>query len=155
MTDRLKCSKCSNAMHSGASGHGPIFTCYGCGALWIDTVALEKAEQKRPSGNRLHAALEELDITGMEPTSLRCATSCNGELVTVPCREVIIELCTRCGGVFLDRGEREKLIGLNPNATPEPPKPQFYVRPEGNIGPRDGYLLDDIIAGLLKVIDNW
>ena len=63
MSRPLRCPKCSDAMHSGGGNQGPLFTCYGCWGLWIDTSALKEAEKQRPAGNRLHAALQELDIS--------------------------------------------------------------------------------------------
>ena len=90
-------------MHSDARNQGPVFSCYGCWGLWIDTLALAESEAQQPVGNRLHAALKELDVAGMETTELQCAMSCHRELLAIHCRGVAIEFCKQCRGVSSTR----------------------------------------------------
>jgi Zn-finger nucleic acid-binding protein len=142
-------------MHSGAGNQGPVFTCYCCWGLWIDTSALSEAEEQHPAGNRLHAALEELDVSEMEATELRCATSCSGELLAVHCRGVAIEICSVCGGVFLDKGEREKLTGRDSTPAAANVGGGVPTRTSGVSGTLDGALLaGEILAGLAELLED-
>ena len=70
-----------------------------------DREKLLKAAAER-SDREAAAAAEEL----RQAHWLRCA-KCGNLMETKPFRGVEIERCPDCGGVFLDRGELEKLAG--------------------------------------------
>jgi len=53
--------------------------------------------------------------------------SCGGELQTVERHGIEIERCPNCRGVWLDRGELEKLVALGPHHDGE----AAYERPVG------------------------
>ena len=155
MPNPLRCPKCSNAMHSGGGNQGPVFTCYGCWGLWIDTCALREAEEQRPAGNRLLAALEELDISEMETTRLRCTTSCSGELLAIHCRGVAIEFCSECGGVSLDKGERAKLTGRDPAPAAAQRHGGIPTRTSGVTDALDSaWVAGEILAGLAELVGD-
>jgi Zn-finger nucleic acid-binding protein len=152
---QLQCPKCKAMMRSGRDVSGPVSACNSCWGLWIDTVALGRAEAQHPVGNKLHEALQELDISEMEATDLHCATECGGELLEVLCRGVAVEFCSKCAGVFLDRGEREKLMGQN--------RPVVLVNPpESPLSRGDGSLLlgtgaeavGDLLFGLIDLLGD-
>jgi Zn-finger nucleic acid-binding protein len=155
MARPLRCPKCSGSMHSGGGDQGPVYTCYGCWGLWIDTSALDEAEERRPAGNRLHAALQELDISEMEVTRLQCARSCSGKLLAIHCRGVAIEFCSVCRGVFLDKGEREKLTGRGPvrAAASQRRGPATGTRSFAGVGD-SAWLASEIVAGLLEMVGD-
>ena len=56
--------------------------------------------------------------------------SCGAEMQTVARQGIEIERCTSCRGVFLDRGELEKLVALNADADGQ----AAYERPAGGEG---------------------
>jgi Zn-finger nucleic acid-binding protein len=155
MSKPLRCPKCADAMHSGGGNQGPVFSCYGCWGLWVDTSALSETEEQYPAGNRLHAALQELDVSEMETTRLQCATSCGGGLLAVHCRGVAIEFCSECGGVFLDRGEREKLTGRDFAPAVASLRHGVSTGTNGVSGALDGALLaGEILAGLAELVGD-
>jgi hypothetical protein len=43
----------------------------------------------------------------------RCPRACEGTLREVSKEGVLIDLCTKCGGVWLDKGELEKILALS------------------------------------------
>jgi ribosomal protein S27AE len=103
----------------------------------------------------LLAALEELDISEMETTQLRCATSCGGELLAIHCRGVAIEFCSECGGVFLDKGERAKLTGRDLAAAAADRRSRV---PGGTGGVTDvldrAWVAGEILAGLAELVGD-
>jgi len=103
----------------------------------------------------LHAALQELDISEMEVTQLQCAESCSGELLAIHCRGVAIEFCSECGGVFLDKGEREKLTGRTPARKAEGLGCGVPFRASDVSGALGGaWLAGEILAGLAELVGD-
>jgi Zn-finger nucleic acid-binding protein len=83
--------------------------CTRCGGYWIDRVAL--AACIKATGSQLevtHIALTVATLQGPE-TSLRCPP-CDLALQAAELEGVILEICPRCSGVFLDPGELETMI---------------------------------------------
>ena len=65
----------------------------------------------------------------MSTRQIRCP-SCDGPMHPVERREVTIDLCRDCKGVFLDRGELDKLLDAveNREASHHRPEPERLVR---------------------------
>ena len=67
-------------------------------------------------------------------TTLTCP-KCASELRTYERNRVLVDQCTGCGGLFLDRGELEKLVAAEnewhaaPAAAP-PPQERSYAGPQ-------------------------
>lgn len=66
---------------------------------------------------------------------------CQGQMRSYERNRVTVDQCTVCHGIFLDRGELERLIeaeaawyeerGYRPQPTPPPaPQPQYYQQPQ-------------------------
>ena len=64
----------------------------------------------KESLERLRAALREEAKTRDQPVTMDCPR-CTGKLHTEKYDEVNIDRCDTCGGVWLDAGELEQLIG--------------------------------------------
>jgi uncharacterized protein len=71
--------------------------------------------------------------------SLTCP-KCQGEMRSYERNGVTVDQCAECRGLFLDRGELEKLIDAEsawsgagaqpaPQAAPPPPPPPYYQQP--------------------------
>jgi uncharacterized protein len=71
--------------------------------------------------------------------SLTCP-KCQGEMRAYERNGVTVDQCAECRGLFLDRGELEKLIDAEsawsgagaqpaPQAAPPPPPPPYYQQP--------------------------
>ena len=90
---------------------------------------------------------------------MKCPT-CEVPLVMTERSGVEIDYCPQCRGVWLDRGELDKIIERtaqsmqvpNPPATPQPPTPTFQPHPQPQYHPKGGHyygkkkksFLDDI-----------
>jgi uncharacterized protein len=60
----------------------------------------------------------------MAPQSVRCP-KCGDRMQTRNRNGVRIEQCLRCHGIFLDRGELERLIGIESNELGSPTAPSL------------------------------
>ena len=67
----------------------------------------------------------------------------NGSMQTVNRSGVEFDMCPTCRGVWLDRGELEKLLdlaGSDAGQVPSaPPPPHGYARPDDRSRPSEGY----------------
>jgi Zn-finger nucleic acid-binding protein len=108
------CPKCGGKLRFGPPPIGPIGTCYDCWGLWINTQRLRDNRQEFPVGEALHdAASKLLPSEATEPEEdLFCPDCPSGVLVQQRVSEVELEWCPLCRGIYLDKGERERLLGL-------------------------------------------
>jgi Zn-finger nucleic acid-binding protein len=75
--------------------------------------------------------------------------------LAIHCRGVAIEFCSVCRGVFLDKGEREKLTGRGPvpAAASHRRGPATGTRSFAGVG--DGaWLAAEIVEGLLEMVGD-
>lgn len=56
---------------------------------------------------------------------MRCPL-CDVPMKEVERRGVLIDVCPECRGVWLDRGELEKLLATNPDHVENPPPQQYH-----------------------------
>ncbi|WP_366017887.1 zf-TFIIB domain-containing protein [Thermanaeromonas sp.] len=56
---------------------------------------------------------------------MRCPF-CDVPMKEVERRGVLIDVCPECRGVWLDRGELEKLLATNPDHVENPPPQQYH-----------------------------
>ncbi len=73
---------------------------------------------------------------------LRCP-SCDGRMQEVDRRGVRIDICTECRGVFLDRGELDKLLDLAPTDEANPAVDTTPTRPADRANEHDGDWSDE------------
>jgi len=111
---RVRCPKDSMYMEKVTVGGVEVDRCAGCGAMWFDSLELDKVLASKDS----KAFVKTLDIgaTGRS-TGVRAL----GGLVCPRCRSPLITLldmkqshveemgCTVCGGILLDSGELKDL----------------------------------------------
>ena len=64
------------------------------------------AERERELLNKLKEQLQKLDKTGSEIHCPKCA----GLLEPHSFHEVVLDRCSKCGGIWLDKGELETII---------------------------------------------
>ena len=109
------CPKCGGQLRFGPPPSGPVGTCYDCWGLWINTKRLRDNRKDFPVGEALHeAAAKLLPNEAIEPeTDLFCPDCPSGVLLQQRVGEVELEWCPLCRGIYLDKGERERLLGLS------------------------------------------
>lgn len=106
-TDHLTCTKCLGSLRFAADG--PIATCYDCMGLWVDTQALRNADPPIPKADALLKAVDAFDLAHASPSNLACPRCTRGDLGTQTVNGVEVDWCFDCRGLFLDRGELERL----------------------------------------------
>jgi uncharacterized protein len=91
----------------------------------------------------------------MSATTLLCPRGCQNTLREVSKEGILIDLCTQCGGIWMDKGELEKIINLSRQdlqdydqfvrtQQPAPPPPSYHqphqpYPPAGYQPPQSGY----------------
>ncbi len=73
-----------------------------------------REELKRKEQARIRQSHEEREK--LRELHWMCCPKCGQALEEVPFRDVSVDRCTSCGGVFLDKGELEHLAGQEDNA---------------------------------------
>lgn len=71
-------------------------------------------------------------MTDITTRQLRCP-SCDGAMQAVDRRGVLVDICRECRGVFLDRGELDKLLDDAAQAAPASP----FAEEADRLGRRD------------------
>ena len=78
---------------------------------------------------------------------MQCPVCVGAQLVMSERQGIEIDYCPQCRGVWLDRGELDKIIDRSTTATPEPatrqPAPPPYNAPHYPQDARQGYYKDD------------
>ena len=82
-------------------------------------------------------------------------------MLTIHCRNVAVEFCSKCGGVFLDKGEREKLVARERTSSEPEPAASARSEPEPAVSARSetesrGVLDDvgDVLEGLVDIVTD-
>jgi Zn-finger nucleic acid-binding protein len=108
----LACPKCVGPLKFSSEPRGPIAICYDCWGIWVDTPYLTTLRERYPVGNALNRATKQLDPGAAEATDLICPSCPEGKLFMQKIRGVELEWCEHCHGIYLDQGEKERLLGL-------------------------------------------
>jgi len=125
----FSCPKCTSVMRHVIVGDVVMELCTSCHGIWLDAGELEEvrrytlaqgvARQAAPAAPapastaqteapRALPAEPDINTIGPGVTCLRCDVPASVERMG----EVEVDLCHRCGGLFLDRGELEQLTGI-------------------------------------------
>lgn len=106
----LACLKCTSVLDKARIDEIEVDLCPRCGGLWLDHGELERLARKQAGEvDRLRKLLSATQ-KGPPPVPSDLTTTCPA--CTSAMREVklvgpnlTIDYCTRCKGIFLDRGE--------------------------------------------------
>ena len=149
----LACPKCVGPLRFGTDPRGPVGTCYDCWGLWIDTPHLEALRQEYPVGTALHRATRQLRPEQASPSDLLCPFCAGEHLVQQVIRGVEVEWCPACRGIFLDKGERQRLVG-SPAAKPTSalPGPAAPSLGGGTAGGWGALGVGEVLAGLAEIL---
>ena len=102
----LACPKCHSALELGSTDALPLAHCRACSGQWIAEQTLRLLLERRDS-HEAARRVAELPVQS-SPTDLTCP-ACRGALAATWIAEVEVDYCHRCRGVFLDRGELERV----------------------------------------------
>lgn len=124
LTPPMHCQLCEGKPLTEASiGGVPIEACSHCGGMWIGAGRLEKLPERpsvkvflplmqhapgrcRRKGHPIPRAMVRCPTCGGLPAE---CPECGAPLAMVPTPGCAIDICPRCEGVWLDRGEIESL----------------------------------------------
>lgn len=107
--DSEKCPKCSLAFGRVEVEGFPASVCPGCSGIWLSRVFLESAVERHARAERLPRGSGLLYETVAEATDLSCPFCRTHRLETLRVRDVTVERCPECKGIFLDRGELDAI----------------------------------------------
>jgi len=107
----LTCVKCTSVLDKARVGDVEVDLCPSCGGLWLDQGEIERIGRGKPEEmSKLAKALT--GSTQPDPasdTTTNCP-ACPGGLKEVVLGPVHVDYCTKCHGVFLDRGELDQAV---------------------------------------------
>ena len=101
----LTCVKCTSVLDKSKVGEIEVDLCPSCGGLWLDKGEIERlGKTSSTEVDGLREALTGGAQAGVSETPTSCP-ACPGKLREVRVGRVIVDVCGKCGGLFLDRGE--------------------------------------------------
>jgi len=86
-----------------------VEACLPCEGHWFDSVALDLLLAKRSSGRNLGASQDFMSLPFSEPSELQCPR-CSEFMLTGTRVGISVEWCRHCKGIFLDKGELERIV---------------------------------------------
>ncbi len=108
----LCCLKCTSVLDKTRVDDVELDLCPACGGLWLDHGETERLSRKMAGElGRLRKLLAPASGPPAIPSDLQTSCpACQGEVKEVELGPIHIDFCTRCKGVFLDRGEVDAAI---------------------------------------------
>ena len=107
----MSCPACGHVLSSQTAGDVTVDVCDGgCGGIWFDHFELKKLDEPTESaGEALLDARRDPGVV-VDPTERYRCPKCTDDVVLMRHfwsvkRDVTIDECPECGGIFLDAGE--------------------------------------------------
>jgi Zn-finger nucleic acid-binding protein len=110
----LCCLKCTSVLDKARVDDVEVDHCPACGGLWLDHGEIERLSRKMASDvDRLRRVLAGI-VAGPPAVPSEVQGSCpacqSQSVKEVALGSIHIDFCTRCKGLFLDRGEIDAAI---------------------------------------------
>lgn len=105
----MKCPSCKNSLREKNAGGMTLDICYGgCGGIWFDASELECVSVSAPAASTLHSIWQ--IPSSNAPSAKACVCPRCPEQVLdrkwfSDLKQVEIDQCPKCGGIWLDAGE--------------------------------------------------
>ena len=105
----MKCPACKNSLRPKNAGGLAVDLCYGgCGGIWFDATELERVSVNPPAATTLHT-IWQTTPGNAKLTEPRLCPRCPEQVLNrqwfSDARQVEIDQCPKCGGIWLDAGE--------------------------------------------------
>ena len=110
----MNCPACGNGLTTTEAGPVEVDVCKGgCGGIWFDAFELKKVDEAHESAGADLLDVERSSAVQVDAAQRRRCPKCPDVVMmrhfTSPKREVEIDECPNCGGVWLDLGELARL----------------------------------------------
>jgi len=108
----LTCLKCTSVLDKARIEDIEVDVCPACGGLWLDHGEVERISRKMQSElDRLRRLLSVKVRPPAVPSEVqKSCPACTGAVNEVVMGTIHIDYCSRCKGLFLDRGELDGAI---------------------------------------------
>ena len=105
-------------MTAATSGEVSISTCCGCAGTWVPGSSMHLLFRNYADIDDVEQAFEEILDPEFDPGTRQCPQCGNRALKSVEIDDTEVNFCTRCKGLFFDRGELETVFPHARNSTP-------------------------------------
>jgi Zn-finger nucleic acid-binding protein len=114
----LTCVKCTSVLDKARVGDVEVDLCPSCGGLWLDHGEIERIGRGKPEEmDKLRSALVGSEAQDPVSETQSSCPACPGQLKEVVLGPVHVDYCTKCHGVFLDKGELDQAVGAVQGST--------------------------------------
>ena len=107
----MKCPACKEALREKGAGGMTVDVCYGgCGGIWFDVSELQRVDAQ--AANTLHTIWHDPNIKiplSQQRLCPRCPDQVLDRKWFSESKEVEIDQCPKCGGIWLDEGEFSRI----------------------------------------------
>jgi uncharacterized protein len=105
----MKCPSCKNPLREKNAGEITLDLCHGgCGGIWFDAAELERISVSAPAATTLHT-IWHIPRSNVQLTEPRLCPRCPEQVLYrkwfSDLKQVEIDQCPECGGIWLDAGE--------------------------------------------------
>jgi Zn-finger nucleic acid-binding protein len=113
----MKCPACENQLQEMTVSDITVDVCKGgCGGIWFDNFELKKFDEPHESAGQELLEIERDESITVDHTKKRNCPKCDDMVMmrhfSSSKKEVEIDECPNCCGIWLDTGELEKIRGL-------------------------------------------
>jgi Zn-finger nucleic acid-binding protein len=107
----LTCVKCTSVLDKARVGDVEVDLCPSCGGLWLDHGEIERIGRGQTAEmEKLRSALQGAEQPDPASETVTNCPACPGALKEVVLGPVHVDYCTKCHGVFLDKGELDQAV---------------------------------------------
>jgi Zn-finger nucleic acid-binding protein len=106
----MRCPACGTALSQARAGDITVDVCKGgCGGIWFDRFELTKVDEPRESAGEALLDIERKPGLRIDLDRRRSCPRC-GDMIMMrhfssAKRQVVVDECPRCAGIWLDAGE--------------------------------------------------
>jgi len=113
----MECPACGKALQVVTVSDVSVDVCRGgCGGIWFDNYELKKFDEPHEAAGQALLDIERNDKTRVDYGKRRDCPKCDGIVMMRHFhsikRQVEIDECPKCGGIWLDCGELSQIRGL-------------------------------------------
>ncbi len=114
----LTCVKCTSVLDKARVGDVEVDLCPSCGGLWLDHGEIERLGRGQTAEmDKLRSALKGAEKPDPASETITSCPACPGALNEVVLGPVHVDYCTKCHGVFLDKGELDQAVAAVKGST--------------------------------------